>query len=68
MRTYGNTKLFLIWISQYFAIKLKEQGVNNIRVKTFHPGVVATNFGVKSDLRKVLNFIGKIAIPLFKTA
>ncbi|HTF29504.1 MAG TPA: hypothetical protein VK625_11715 [Flavitalea sp.] len=32
-----------------------------------HPGVVTTNFKVASNLENILNFIKKLARPLFKT-
>jgi len=67
LRAYGNAKLFLIWISQRLATKLTQAGISNVTVNTLHPGAVATNFGVESNLGKVLNFIGKIVRPLFKT-
>ena len=68
LKAYGNAKLFLIWITQYLADQLKRQGVNNVAVNTMHPGAVATNFGVDSNLGSILNFIGKLARPLFRTA
>lgn len=64
---YGNAKLFLIWITQHLATELKQQGINNVTVNTMHPGAVASNFGVNSNLGSVLNFIVKLVRPLFKT-
>src|SRR5690606_28931302 len=67
LAAYGNAKLFLIWISQYLAGKLIEDDFKNITVNTLHPGAVATNFGVDSNLGGLFNFFGKLARPFFKT-
>ncbi|SFD82260.1 NAD(P)-dependent dehydrogenase, short-chain alcohol dehydrogenase family [Chitinophaga sp. CF118] len=67
LRAYGNSKLFLIWITQHLSQVLNQQGIKNITVNTLHPGAVATNFGVESNLGAVLNFIVKLTRPLFKT-
>ncbi|SEW44033.1 NAD(P)-dependent dehydrogenase, short-chain alcohol dehydrogenase family [Chitinophaga sp. YR573] len=67
LRAYGNAKLFLIWITQHLSQTLKQQGIKSITANTVHPGAVATNFGVESNLGAVLNFIAKLARPLFKT-
>src|SRR5690606_8916231 len=64
---YGNAKLFLIWISQHLAGKLIQDGYENITVNTLHPGAVATDFGVNSNLGSLLNFFVKLARPFFKT-
>lgn len=68
LKAYGNAKLFLIWVTQYLANQLKQEGINHVTVNSMHPGAVATNFGVDSNLGSVLNFIGKLIRPLFKTA
>jgi NAD(P)-dependent dehydrogenase (short-subunit alcohol dehydrogenase family) len=67
LRAYGNAKLFLIWITQHLSQTLNQQGIKSITANTLHPGAVATNFGVESNLGTVLNFIVKLARPLFKT-
>lgn len=67
LTAYGNAKLFLIWISQYLAEALIQGGYGNVTVNTLHPGAVATNFGVNSNLGGLLNFFGKLARPFFKT-
>lgn len=67
LKAYGNSKLFLIWISQQLAFKLNQQAILNLTVNTMHPGAVASNFGVDSNLGSILNFIGKLVRPLFKT-
>jgi len=64
---YGNAKLFLIWISQHLSSQLIENDFKNITVNSLHPGAVATNFGVNSNLGVVLNFFGKLARAFFKT-
>ncbi|RQP09667.1 MAG: SDR family NAD(P)-dependent oxidoreductase [Parapedobacter sp.] len=67
LTAYGNAKLFLIWNSQHLAEKLIQGGYGNVTVNTLHPGAVATNFGVNSNLGGLLNFFGKLARPFFKT-
>ncbi|CAD0219592.1 SDR family oxidoreductase [Chryseobacterium sp. JV274] len=64
---YGNAKLFLIWISQHLSGKLIDGGLKNITVNSLHPGAVATNFGVNSNLGSLLNFVVKLIRPFFKT-
>src|SRR5690606_5570040 len=67
LAAYGNAKLFLIWMSQHLAGKLIKDDFKNITVNTLHPGAVATNFGMDSNLGGLLNFFGKLARPFFKT-
>ncbi|SDL11004.1 Short-chain dehydrogenase [Pedobacter sp. ok626] len=68
LRAYGNSKLFLIWNTQYLAKRLEQQGISNVTLNSVHPGAVSTNFGVKSNLGGVLNLLGKMLRPFFKTA
>lgn len=68
LKTYGDAKLFLILISQFLNKKIKNLSTNNITVNTLHPGAVASNFSVESDLGFVINFIGKLARLFFKTS
>jgi NAD(P)-dependent dehydrogenase (short-subunit alcohol dehydrogenase family) len=67
LRAYGNSKLFLIWVSQHLAARLKGEGISHVTINTLHPGAVKTNFGLQSNLGGFLNFIVKLARPLFKT-
>lgn len=67
LTAYGNAKLYLIWVTQYLAQTLSLSNTNNVTVNTVHPGVVATNFGVGSDLGPILNFLLKLARPFNKT-
>lgn len=67
LAAYGNAKLFLIWMSQHLAGKLIKDDFKNITVNTLHPGAVATNFGMDSNLGGLLNFFEKLARPFFKT-
>lgn len=63
LKTYGNAKLFLILMSQHLA-----RQASYFTVNTLHPGAVATNFSVESNLGWFLNFLSKIARRFFKTA
>ena len=61
-RTYGLSKLYLIWISRYMARQLRENGIDNITVNATHPGAVATNFGQDSDKGLLINMVFKLAL------
>lgn len=67
LTVYGNAKLFLILVSQRLATRLNETGIGNITVNSLHPGAVASNFSVDSDLGWPLRLLGKIARSFFKT-
>jgi NAD(P)-dependent dehydrogenase (short-subunit alcohol dehydrogenase family) len=67
LRAYGNAKLFLIWVTQHLALEMKQAGIRNVTANTLHPGAVATNFGVQSNLGSLLNFVSKLARPFFKS-
>jgi NAD(P)-dependent dehydrogenase (short-subunit alcohol dehydrogenase family) len=67
LRAYGNAKLFLIWISQHLSTKLKSEHIDNLTINTMHPGAVASNFGLESNLGSFLNLLSKLARPLLKT-
>lgn len=61
-KAYGLSKLYLIWATQYFARKLKQEGITNVTVNASHPGAVATNFGQDADKGFLINLIFKIAL------
>lgn len=67
LRAYGNAKLFLIWVTQHLAEVLRQRGAENITVNALHPGSVATNFGVESNLGFAVNLLAKLIRPLFIT-
>ena len=67
LRAYGNSKLFLIWNTQRLAWMLEQQGISHIKVNSVHPGSVATNFAVDSDLGPVLNLLARMLRPFFIT-
>jgi NAD(P)-dependent dehydrogenase (short-subunit alcohol dehydrogenase family) len=67
LRAYGNAKLFLIWISQHLSASLKSEHINNLTINTMHPGAIASNFGLESNLGSFLNLLAKLARPLLKT-
>lgn len=64
---YGNSKLFIMFVTEMLSEELRGQGVLNITVNTMHPGAVATGFGVQSDLGPVLNALSKVARLFFRT-
>lgn len=61
-RTYGMSKLYLIWVSQKMVSYLKEKDIQNITVNVCHPGAAATNFGQDSDKGFLINAIFKVAL------
>lgn len=61
-RTYGMTKLYLIWVSRHMVNYLKEKGISNVTVNVCHPGAAATNFGQDSDKGFLMNSIFKVAL------
>lgn len=61
---YGQSKLFLIWITQYLATELKEKGICNITVNSLDPGTIGTAFGQNANKGFLLNQLFKLA-PLF---
>ncbi|SHM56111.1 NAD(P)-dependent dehydrogenase, short-chain alcohol dehydrogenase family [Chitinophaga jiangningensis] len=67
LRAYGNSKLFLIWNTQHLAAQLSQQGLHHVRVNSVHPGAIATNFGVTSNLGGLMNVVAKLLRPFFKT-
>lgn len=67
LAAYGNAKLYLIWVSQYLAQQVSSSNTPNVTVNTVHPGVVATDFGAKSDLGPLLNFLTRLTRPFSKT-
>ena len=67
LKTYGDAKLFLILISQKLVRKLHESGIKNITVNTMHPGAVASNFSIESDLGFLIKYLGKLARLFFKS-
>jgi len=68
LAAYGNAKLFLIWNTGHLSECLKHEGFGNVTANTLHPGAVATNFGLGSNLGPVLNLVAKWMRPFFKTA
>jgi NAD(P)-dependent dehydrogenase (short-subunit alcohol dehydrogenase family) len=67
LRAYGNSKLFLIWLTQQLNAQLQKQGFTNVTANSLHPGAVKTGFAVNSNLGPVLNTMVKLMRPFFKT-
>lgn len=59
---YGNSKLYNILFAKEMHRRLTRQGIMNIKVNAMHPGVVATNFALKSSSKANLFF--KLLRPL----
>ncbi len=60
-KAYGLAKLYLIWITRYFAKELKRKGIGNVTANTSHPGAVATKFGKDADKGFIINMVFKIS-------
>jgi NAD(P)-dependent dehydrogenase (short-subunit alcohol dehydrogenase family) len=76
MRAYGNAKLFLILATQRMAKLLRAEASTKspadkermpVTANTMHPGAVASNFSVESDLGPVLKVLGRLARRFFRT-
>jgi NAD(P)-dependent dehydrogenase (short-subunit alcohol dehydrogenase family) len=67
LRAYGNAKLFLIWNTQHLNSILRQKSIQLVTINSLHPGAVATGFGVGSNLGPILNFLGRLFRPMFKT-
>lgn len=67
LRAYGNAKLFLIWNTQHLTSILRQKSIQPVTINSMHPGAVATGFGVDSNLGPILNFLGRLFRPMFKT-
>jgi NAD(P)-dependent dehydrogenase (short-subunit alcohol dehydrogenase family) len=67
LRAYGNSKLFVMFVTEMLSGELRGEGIENVTVNTMHPGAVATGFGVTSDLGPVLNGLSKVARLFFRT-
>ena len=61
-RAYGLSKLYLVWITQHLAKRLKQKGINHVTVNACHPGAVATNFGQDADKGFIINAVFKAAL------
>jgi NAD(P)-dependent dehydrogenase (short-subunit alcohol dehydrogenase family) len=62
---YGQSKLYMIWLTQHLAEELKKTGIRNITVNSLHPGMIKTDFGQNTDKGWLGNLLFKMAVPLF---
>jgi len=60
---YGQSKLYLIWVTQHLAAELKEKGLGNITVNSLHPGMVKTEFGKNANKGFLINLLLKLSRP-----
>lgn len=66
-KSYGLSKLYVIWIMRHFVSEMKKAGINNITFNTVHPASATSNLGresTKSLRTKIIYFLWK---PLMKT-
>ena len=63
--TYGLSKLYLIWITQYLARTLKENDLR-ITANSLHPGTIKTGFGQNANKGFWMNLLFKVSM-LFAT-
>ncbi|MCF2444028.1 SDR family NAD(P)-dependent oxidoreductase [Dyadobacter sp. CY345] len=59
---YGQSKLYLIWVTQYLAEELKKTGFNNITANSLHPGTIKTEFGQNADKGFIINLLFKLSM------
>jgi len=62
-KAYGQSKLYLIWVTQHLAAELKEKGPGNITVNSLHPGMVKTGFGQNAKKGFLIDFLLKLSRP-----
>ncbi|MBV5281728.1 MAG: SDR family NAD(P)-dependent oxidoreductase [Paludibacter sp.] len=60
---YGQSKLYLIWVTQHLATELKEKGLAHITVNSLHPGMVKTAFGQNAKKGFLIDFLLKLSRP-----
>jgi NAD(P)-dependent dehydrogenase (short-subunit alcohol dehydrogenase family) len=59
---YGNSKLYVIWLTQRWAEEFKKLQIDNITINAYQPGAVATNFGQDSHKGFFTDLVFKIAL------
>lgn len=62
-KSYGISKLYVIWIMQHFVKEMQKQGINNIAFYTVHPGSANTSLGRESTGAlgtKIVYFLWKV--------
>jgi NAD(P)-dependent dehydrogenase (short-subunit alcohol dehydrogenase family) len=59
---YGQSKLYLIWVTQHLATELKEKGLSNITANSLHPGTIKTEFGQNTNKGFGVNLLFKLAM------
>ena len=59
---YGQSKLYLIWVTQHLATELKEKGLSNITANSLHPGTIKTEFGQSVNKGFWVNLLFKFAM------
>lgn len=67
-KSYGLSKLYVIWVMRHFVTEMKKAGINNITFNTVHPASATSNLGresTKSLGTRIIYFLWK---PLMKTA
>ena len=66
-KAYGQSKLYVIWIMQHFAKKMKKAGVNNITFNSVHPGSTVTNLARESSKSWKFRIIMYLWIPMMNS-
>ncbi|MEJ8305162.1 SDR family oxidoreductase [Saccharibacillus sacchari] len=59
---YSLSKLYAIWMGQYFAKFLNRENIRNVTVNITHPGAVATDFGQNEKKGFMVDLIYKVAL------
>ena len=67
LKVYGNAKLFVILLSQKLSSLLATFKIEHVTINEMHPGAVATNFAMESNLGGFMNFLLKVARVFFRT-
>ncbi|MDC2172607.1 SDR family NAD(P)-dependent oxidoreductase [Bacteroides thetaiotaomicron] len=62
-KSYGISKLYVIWIMQHFVKEMQKRGISNVAFYTVHPGSAQTSLGRESTGSlgtKIIYFLWKV--------
>ncbi len=67
-KSYGISKLYVIWIMRHFVSEMKRKGITNITFNTVHPGSAMTSLGRESTKSLLVKIIYTLWRPMMTTA
>ncbi|EAX91847.1 oxidoreductase, short chain dehydrogenase/reductase family protein [Trichomonas vaginalis G3] len=66
-RSYGLSKLYVIWIMRHFIKEVERQGIKNVTFNLVHPGSTTTNLGRESTKGFGMKFLYTVFKPFNNT-